>query len=48
MMTFFGSRECTYEEWRNIIKDADTRFELRFADMAPGGYNNILGIIWNG
>lgn len=47
MLVFFGSRERTLEEWREMLAAADERFRLVGAKTARGQPNTILEVAWD-
>ena len=47
MLTFFGARERTLREWKDIISKADSRFEVR-CDIASDPPSDILDVVWTG
>ena len=46
MMTYFGSRERGEEDWKNILGEADQRFQLRNVVKPGPGANDIIVIEW--
>lgn len=48
MLVFFGSRERTYGDWRDLLAAADSRFHLMGIDSAPNQHNSILRVVWKG
>ena len=46
MLSYFGSRERTVEDWEGIFKQADERFEFNRAIDLGTGF--ILEIRWKG
>ncbi|KAG8526577.1 uncharacterized protein KY384_008778 [Bacidia gigantensis] len=46
MLTFFGARERTLREWKEIVGKADERFEVRYQEAAPGTPSDILDVVW--
>ena len=48
MLTFFGSRERTLREWKNIVSRADHRFEVKFKGAASGHQCDVLDVVWQG
>lgn len=46
MLVFFGSRERTYEDWRELLSTADSRFELLGIESAPNQHNSVLRVMW--
>ena len=47
MFVFFGSRERTLADWRELLEAADPRFELVDVDIACDQSNTILRVQWN-
>lgn len=47
MLTFFGSRERTLREWKDIVGRADHRFEVNFKSNASGHQSDILDVVWH-
>lgn len=48
MLTFFGARERTLDEWKHIVRTADERFEVRYKQSASGPPSDILDVVWKG
>lgn len=48
MLIYFGSRERTVAEWREILRLADPRFELTCVHRDPKQPNALLEISWKG
>lgn len=48
MLVFFGSRERTFEDWRELLATADARFALLGIDSASNQHNSILRVAWKG
>ena len=44
MLTFFGARERTLEDWTTIVKEADPRLKINYAGVP----SNLLDITWAG
>ena len=47
MLTFFGARERTLAEWKDIVRNADSRFEVRYRASVDGPPSDILDVVWN-
>lgn len=48
MLTYFGSRERTFEDWQALLRDADPRFVLRTTTKPGDPPPNILDVLWKG
>ena len=48
MLTFFGSRERTIDEWGGLLRDADPRFVLKGSKRSVGQTSTILEDGWQG
>ena len=48
MLTFFGARERTLREWKDIIRTADERFEVEYKHVESGQPSDILDVVWKG
>jgi hypothetical protein len=48
MMIYFGSRERTLGEWKQLIGEADERFELVTMGRAEREPNTIFVVGWRG
>ena len=48
MLTFFGARERTLREWKDVVERADHRFEVGYNNTADGHQSDILDVVWNG
>lgn len=48
MLVFFGSRERSFEDWRELLAVADPRFQFAGIDSAPNQHNSILRVQWKG
>lgn len=48
MLTFFGSRERTLKEWKDMIRQADERFEVNYTSPASGPPSDVLDLVWRG
>lgn len=46
MLTWFGSRERTVDDWEKIFKAASPNFQLRHAK--PAGMNYNIDVEWTG
>ena len=44
MITLFNSLERSYEQWQEVIKRADERFEVRLIASTPDSLRGILEI----
>ena len=47
MLTFFGARERTLREWSDIVRKADSRFEVRYNTATSGPPSDIIDIVWH-
>ena len=47
MLTFFGARERTLREWKDVVRRADHRFEVHYRDSAREHQGDILDVVWN-
>lgn len=45
MLTFFGARERTLWEWKEIVEKADGQLEIRY-ESTTGTSSDILDIVW--
>ena len=41
MLTFFGARERTLREWKDIVSKADSKFEVKYEQDS-----GILDVVW--
>ena len=48
MLSYFGSRERSVEDWREIFKEADERFEFKNAIKLGDTTGYLLEIWWKG
>ncbi len=44
MLTFFGARERSLDDWTAIVKEADPHLQIGYS----GAPSDILDIVWNG
>jgi hypothetical protein len=48
MLIYFGSRERTIIEWKELLYKADPRYELQTVNADPKKPNTLLEVGWNG
>lgn len=48
MLSYFGSREKSIEDWRELLKEADERFEVKNAIKLGDSLTCIMEVLWNG
>ncbi|CAD6442755.1 502c8c01-8684-4511-a6e1-48e108f730d4 [Sclerotinia trifoliorum] len=48
MLSYFGSREKSMEDWRDIFRDADERFEVKNAVKLGDSLTSLLEVLWKG
>lgn len=48
MLAYFGSRERTQQDWEEMVKAADERFELHWAPAVPGEPLKMFVLTWKG
>ncbi|KAF7879494.1 hypothetical protein EAF04_000690 [Stromatinia cepivora] len=48
MLSYFGSREKSMEDWREIFREADERFEVKNAVKLGDSLTSILEVLWKG
>lgn len=48
MLSYFGSREKSIEDWRELLKEADDRFEVKNAIKMGDSLTCIMEVLWNG
>ncbi|TGO77910.1 hypothetical protein BELL_0086g00160 [Botrytis elliptica] len=48
MLSYFGSREKSMEDWRELFREADERFEIKNAVKLGDSLTSILGVMWTG
>ena len=48
MLTFFAARERTLKDWTSIIREADSRFDISYANSDYGPPSNIIDVTWRG
>lgn len=48
MLSYFGSHEKSMEDWREIFREADERFEVKNAVKLGDSLTSILEVLWKG
>ena len=48
MLTLFGARERTLNDWINVFAEASPNFQVRLAESVADTPENILDVVWNG
>lgn len=48
MMTLFNSRERELDDWINLFKEADPRFQFIGVEKMEVGTMSVLTFIWEG
>ncbi|ESZ96863.1 hypothetical protein SBOR_2728 [Sclerotinia borealis F-4128] len=48
MLSYFGSRERSIEDWEGIFTEADERFEVARVVDLEGGMNCLMEVLWKG
>lgn len=47
MLTFFAAKERTLKDWVTVIKGADSRFNVAYANSISGPPSNIIDVTWS-
>ncbi|CCD54232.1 hypothetical protein ACHAPC_000993 [Botrytis cinerea] len=48
MLSYFGSREKSMEDWKELFREADERFEIKNAVKLGDSLTSILEVMWTG
>lgn len=48
MMTLYGARERTLEDFKAIFEEASLNFVVNHVEIAPGPQGDVIDIIWQG
>lgn len=48
MLTYFGSRERTQQDWQEIAKEAHGHFQVDFPAPVAGEANMVMILTWKG
>ena len=48
MLALFAARERTLRDWTSVIREADSRFDVSYANSDYGPPSNIIDVITRG